>query len=248
MKSQSFNRIAKCALLVTVLATLSACGSSVKSRSGSDDSGGTGGGTSNSGNGIAECNEFSSKGIDQVSGAATTYYLNGSHVEDKLRLRLGSIPADFETSSTVSVKFFRWKASSAGVTSLDSTPLTFVVEKGTNGTYPISGAMTEIDKDDIDSLRSSGSVSGTTAQSFFDNTVLVLSGTNYDWDAVKVVVYDGTFVIAEADFLLPAFEADPNKYAAKHPSVLEKLHPFWSIRKNTNSQSQWEAKADALCF
>jgi hypothetical protein len=90
---------------------------------------------------------------------------------------------------------------------------------------------------------------GTTAQSFFDQTVIIVSGVDYNWDAIKIVVYNGTEVVGQSDFLMPIFAANPNVYAKDHPGVLNGLHPFWSQRSTTGMTDQaWANRAGSYCF
>ncbi|MES2856938.1 MAG: hypothetical protein V4692_13810 [Bdellovibrionota bacterium] len=235
----------KTILLTATLAALTACGSSVKPRDGEAGALGAVGG---SGGTTTECSSFDSNNAQRVTGKSTTYFSNGVHQQDKLRLRITSIPAIFDTSNAVHVKFFRWSANGAGTTNLDSTPVSFVIEKGTTSTTPISSAMTEIDKDDVAALRASAGVSATNSQAFFSNSIFVVSGVDYSWQVLKVVVYNGTAVISEANFLLPAFNSNPNEYAATHPSVLNSVHPFWNIRGDAVDNSVWASRASAMCF
>jgi hypothetical protein len=249
MKSQSLN-VVRTSVALLALTALTACGASTKPRSdGVSSNGGSGGGTtSSSGSAVTECNVFDSGTTNRVSGKATTYYFNGALQQDKLRLRLTGIPAIFDSSSTAQIKFFRWSADGSGTSNLDSTPLSFVIEKGTSSTQTISSAMTKIDKADVATLRSSGGVSGSTSQDFFANTVFTISGVDYAWDVLKVVVYDGASTTASVDFLLPAFYANPNKYDDTHPAILNALHPFWNMRGDTVTETEWKSRAQALCF
>lgn len=244
MKATVSNAAVRVGLLGAMLIALSACGSSVQPRSGVSGPGVTGSGSAS----IATCNMFDSNNADRIAGKVTTHHLNGVQTLDKVRVRITSIPAMFDASSTVHVKFFRWSADSGGMTNLDQTPVSFVVEKGTSSSQPISNPMTEIDRDDVAALRTSGGVSGSTAQQFFANTVLVVSGVDLSWDALKIVVYNGTSVLSETNFLLPAFASNPNEYAGNHPSVLNSIHPFWNVRGDAISNDAWNTRASQYCF
>jgi hypothetical protein len=247
MKTLTLNQTKRLIALVAAIASLTACGESTKSRSDGGGTSTTTGGTT-SGTAIAQCNVFDSNTSDRIAGRATTYFFNGAQQEDKTRLRISTLPALFDGNSGVTIKFFRWNASATGATNLDATPLSFTIEKGTTDTQSISNAMTSISKADVDSLRSSGSVSGTTSQQFFNNTIFVISGTDYTWDTLKVVVYNGTSVLASTDMLLPAIAANPNKYATNHPAVLNALHPFYSQRTDNITDADWQTRANTLCF
>lgn len=194
---------------------------------------------------------FDSRDI-RLTGKVTTHYYNNTLQEDKIRLRITALSDRFDNSSNVIIKLFRWKASGnsgqAGTVDLDQTPLDFIVEKGTNGSVAISNSMNSINISTVNQLRQSNSISGTTAAEFFNQTVLVVSGVDYNWDALKIVLYDGSSAIGSADLLLPVFAANPNTYASSHPNVLAQLHPFWSTRTQSLTESGWGSRAQSNCF
>lgn len=235
-----------CALL------LSACGSSVKPRGQASANGTTPDyidptiPTTNNPTGT-QCNSFDSKSA-RLSGRVTTYYSKGQMVADKIRLRITGLDTSFSSTSNMHVKFFRWKADDAGTVELDQNPLNFTVEKGTSQSSSISSSMTSFNSSTMTSLRTSASVPGTTQDEFFANTLFVLSGVDYAWDSLKVVLYDGATVVGQADLLLPIFTSDPNDYATNHPNVLNQLHPFWSERSQNLADAQWLARANSYCF
>jgi hypothetical protein len=236
-------RIAKAMVLVAAGALLTGCGSSERSRMGtawdlaSQVPVGTG----------TECTGFDSMST-RLSGRATTYYYNGSPVDNKVRLRFSGVDDRFNTDSDTFIKFYRWQATSE-TPSMDSAPLSFTVEKGTTGSYAISGLLTQLSMNDVHSMRAANAVPGTSAQEFFDNTVLVLQGLDFNWHAIKVVLYKSGSTLGQVDFLAPAFAANPNTYAQTHPMILNNLHPFWSQRTLANmTEALWVERGRSYCF
>lgn len=238
---------------------LAACGTEITPRGAQLDSGSgpltPSQPTTTGSDGMAQCSTFDSAST-RLIGKTTTYYYNGALQEDKVRVRFTSLLAEFDTSSNMYIQFFRWKtvvnASGQRVSSLDSTPLQFNFELGTGSTSPISDNMASISAGAIARIRADKSVSGSGSLDFFSKTTLVLTGVTYDWQAVKAVVYDGSTtpakVVGQVDFLVPVFQANPNRYAISHDSILAATHPFWSQRTQSLSEADWASRAASNCF
>jgi hypothetical protein len=236
--------------LVLLLALLSACGSKVTPRA---DQLYSGSGPTPStpvvnpaGAGQAQCSLFDSSST-RLGGKVTTYYYNGIIQEDKVRVRITSLVENFDADANYYIQAFRWKVV-GGTSEIDETPLQFTLEKGAGSASPISEPISSLNGTKIAQLRSSASISGTGAVDFFSKTTMVVSGVDYNWQAMKIVVYNGTKVVGQADFLLPVFEANPNRYAATHHATLNSLHPFWAQRSQTLSESEWASRSQSFCF
>jgi hypothetical protein len=100
---------------------------------------------------------------------------------------------------------------------------------------------------DLSYFQQSSGLTGS-PQDFFNRVTLVPIGVDYNWSALKIVVADGTGSVSESDMLLPAFAANPNKYAQFHPMVLSQLHPFWNQRTQNLSDADWESRGRTYCF
>jgi hypothetical protein len=229
-------------LIAITLAVISfsGCGSKTTDRNTSASTASAGG---------AECTSFNSAST-RLQGRVTTYYQNGQLQEDMLRLRLTDIVADFDTSPSIYIKLYRWKADhTTGVVEIDPKALSFRVEKTSGDTsVAISQPMDSINNVTAAQLRSASGITGSTSADFFSNTALVPSGADYSWDAIKVVVYNGSTVVGSADMLAPIFSANPNTYASNHPGVLRELHPYWSSRAQQLSDTDWAARSKTFCF
>jgi hypothetical protein len=238
-------------ILFLALATLlTGCGASVKSRSTYNyvPSGGDLSSTLPQSSADVECNVFDST-ASRLQGKVTTYYWNGEFIGDRVRLRLTALDEAFAKDSNVYVRFFRWKVVNGGEAQLDSKPLQFVIERGTSSSYPISGPMTSVSQIEVDMFKDKAGLSASASvQEFFDNVTLQVSGVDYSWQAMKAVIYRGEAVLGQADFLIPAYTANPNKYAQTHPQVLNSIHPFWSQRSMNLSDKEWVNRAKSYCF
>ncbi len=241
------------ALIMMLLALLSACGSKVTPRNAALDSGS---GPTNlttispTGDGEAECSMFDSTST-RLGGKVTTYYYNSVLQEDKVRVRVTSLVEAFDTNANYYIQAFRWKVV-GGTASLDSTPLQFSFEKGTGSTSPISSAMSSISGTTMAQIRTANSLGGSGAVDFFSKTTMVVSGVDYNWQAMKLVIYDSSTtpakVVGQADFLLPVIQANPNRYEKTHDALLNEMHPFWSQRSQSMSESEWSNRASSFCF
>lgn len=226
--------------LVTALA-LTGCGSSMKPRDGAvANSASTSAG--------AECNQFSS--LDTIlAGKVTTYYTSGMMQEDRARLRLTSLADSFSQSSTTSIQFFRWAADSTGTTRIDPTPLSFTIElSSVYGNTPISSNLTSLTLANLNAAASTGMVSASSIAELLSKVAIVIQGTDYNWNALKVVYYNGTTTVGQSDVLLPIISANPNTYAATHAPVLAQLHPFWAQRGQALSDADWVNMSKNFCF
>jgi hypothetical protein len=244
------NPLRRTILFLALATLLTGCGASMKSRSTHNylPSGDDLASTLPQSSADVECNLFDST-TSRLQGKVTTYYWNGEFVGDRVRLRLTALDESFAKDSKVYVRFFRWKVIDGGQAQLDAKPLQFVIERGSSNSYPISGPMTSISLLEVDMFKDkAGLATSASVQEFFDNVVLQVSGVDYDWQAMKAVIYRGETVLGQADFLIPSYTANPNKYAQTHPQVLNSIHPFWNQRSMNLSDKEWVKRANSYCF
>lgn len=248
---QSMRRAGLALLPLLLLAGLSGCGSSVQPRS---TTGFSGSGpltstpvTANS-DAVAECLSFDSSKTT-LSGRLTTYYYNGTLVSGKVRLRITSLSGAFDTKASTYLKIFRWKVGENNTAVLDSeSPVSFNFENGAGSSSPVSADMTSINATQIGTIRKAQFIAGTTSAEFFNNTTMVLSNVDYEWQAIKIVLYDGTTVLGDVDVLLVPIQANPTRYYNSHSSLLSQLHPFWSQYGSSQTETQWAAQVKPSCF
>lgn len=237
-------------------ALLAGCGTQVTPRAGTELYSGSGPSiatpptTSPNGDGVAECLSFDSTSV-RLAGKATTYYYNGSLREDMMRMRITSLVAEYDTNPNYYLQFFRWRMLN-GTADLDSNPLQFRFEMGNGSRDPISADLTSIQASTLARIRTDKNLGGTTAVDFFSKTTLVLLGVNFDWQAVKAVIYDGSTspskIVGEIDILIPAVQANPNRYMLSHAAPLSQLHPFWNQRTQSLTEAEWTNRAFSSCF
>ncbi len=249
------NKPARLAAIGLLLALLSACGSEVTTRS-SASLFSSGGPTpaallGTGGTGEAQCSNFDSTSI-RLAGRVTTYYNNGVLQEDKVRVRITSLVEAFSTNSNYYIQAFRWKIGSSGSAEIDSTPVQFNFEKGSGAASPMTTDVSSVNLTSIAAYRTAHNIAGTTPIEFFANTTMVVKAVDYNWQALKIVVYDGSqtpaTVVGQSDFLLPIFQANPNSYAATHSPILAVMHPFYSQRGTVLSEGDWANRTTSYCF
>lgn len=238
-----------------LLALLSACGSNVTPRATTAYSGGGPTATSPlisaNGDAEAECTSFDSLSV-RLGGKVTTYYYNGTQQEDKVRVRITSLVETFDSNSNYYIQAFRWRVNADGTSYLDPTALQFHFESGNGSVSPISSLATSVSARGITAIRGERGITGTGAVDFFSKTTMVVNAVDYNWQAMKIVVYDGTStpakVVGQVDLLLPIFQANPTRYAATHHATLTALHPFLAQSGQTLSESDWGTRANGFCF
>ena len=228
-------------LAILAMSLLTACGSTMRPREGAPQLVGASTGFG------ADCNGFSAISGPILSGKVTAFYQGGMLQEDRVRVRLTSIAAEFSQSSGLSLQFFRWTVDAAGTNRIE--PVNFNVDVNTfAGPMTISSNRNSLTLADVNTLAQQSGIMMNSVQDFFNNVTLTVIGTDYYWSALKVVLYNGTTAVAQADALLPVFAANPNTYAATHHSTLSQLHPFWSQRTQAASDADWVLRSKNYCF
>ena len=246
------NKSVRIAAIGLLLALLSACGSEVTPRTGSlYSTSGPSGTLVNSTGGQAECSTFDSVST-RLGGKVTTYYRNNVIQEDKVRVRITSLIEAFDTNPNYYIQAFRWKINGSGVAEIDNTAVQFQFENGAGSDVALNELSTSVSLRGISAIRTAKGITGTGSVDFFSRTTMVVNGVDYNWQALKFVVYDGTTtpstIVGSSDFLLPIFQANPNTYAASHSATLTALHPFISQAAQTLTESDWASRTTSFCF
>lgn len=200
---------------------------------------------------LSECSRTASNNIG-FSAALASYYQYGQVIEDYVQMNIPSIPAALTTSS-VYLQIFRWKEPSAGARQTNSIPVRFFYVSKTTGMSLNSTPIDKISKGDIEQLIADKKLGnlGIGFSNFFQNHYIVMTGMEYQWQAVTFALYDsnnGTLNIGSADALLPPFLADPNKYAnSKNGTSLPALHPLAYQSASGASEAEFKRLSDDIC-
>jgi hypothetical protein len=171
---------------------------------------------------LAICNGLSS---ESVTAQMMVYFDNNKNYNPNyLRFHISQINPDFENSKT-QIVFRKWKANIQGETFQDNTPLRFRVERKSNRTA-LTGFRNTLQWDVLKSdLQGSFASTATMADIFKEITFLIeLNDQEGSYDVLKTSIYQDGQWIEDYNSLIPAFYANPIKYAEDHPRVLEQLH------------------------
>lgn len=243
-------QILKTLLSLSLLGTLSACGS--KKESGAVDTSSrivptdT---TSTASKPYAYCNSGTGS---EISAKLKAYSTGESYNVNYILVRLTSLPANFAENASY-ISMWKWLANSSGSTYLDGTALNFMLFDVASGKALTTWKKTLMWKD-ISDAANAKNISDPKA--FFENiTILVeLRDVAGDYDVLKVTNYElgSNTMISQMDALLPIFHADPSDYAvegngAARAGVLQGLHPF-KDHAGKFSASQFQTMANDLCF
>ena len=246
------NKPVRIVAISLLLALLSGCGSSMSARSSASTGGPAGSGLVELGVGEAQCSMFDSTST-RLGGKVTTYYMNSVLQEDKARVRITSLAEAFDTNTNVYIQAYRWRINGSGTAEIDNTPVQFTFENGSGSDVALTTPLTSVSARDITGIRAVKGISATSSVDFFSKTTMVVSQVDYTWQALKLVIYDGTTtpptIVGSSDILLPIFQANPNKYAIGRSPTLVALHPFVSqVASTSTTEADWAARAASFCF
>ncbi len=248
----------KLASLIFMTALLMACGSS-KSGDGYGEAdlgsigGSGGGGNPSSTDALAVCSKDGT-GLSDFQVHVQQYVdMYGQSRKDIVRLRIVKAPTAWQTNN-LDLAVYRWTASPTGAVSADNTPLNFQFERRAAGGFQM---LTNViyryfNWGDIVQMGTFANISTSSPQSFWDvaSIVVDLKDTTNSYQALQVVLWNGSTASHKVDVLIPTFQADPAKYNAdsRHPSILQQLHPLKSLNGQSWSQANYDQFARAFCF
>lgn len=231
---------------------LAACGSSKTGDSyGSADT--SSAATPSSSDALAVCSKDGSALSDFQVALEQYVDMYGQTRNDMVRLRIVKAPIDWKNSN-LDLGIYRWSASPSGAVSTDSTPLYYQFERKVSGGFQTltSMAYRYFNWGDIVQMGTFANISTTSPQTFFDTATLVvdLKDSTGAYQALQVVLWQGNAAAKKVDILIPTFSADPAKYNAdaRHPSILQQLHPLKNLLGQSWSQTQYDQFARAFCF
>ncbi len=194
---------------------------------------------------LLNCNEFEETSV-ALSGRIKIYEdpLSG-YQDDRVSVRLDSLPTHWETNSNLQIRFYRWRTSPSGEVSQDSEPLAFYI-RDPNTAQNISGSYTSLDHSDFFSL-----LGRNDARALLQHNLIVMVGTpDEGYHVIRPVLYNVQLdeTVGFVDALIPAFVADPNLYAQTHHDLINSIHPFWSKKNEGWSENNYVAFGEAFCF
>ncbi|MGZ3745375.1 MAG: hypothetical protein ACXWRE_09040 [Pseudobdellovibrionaceae bacterium] len=239
----------KTALLLTLLALLTACGAQKATDSESFASRTPVTSTSSSSSSaLLYCNQ---KSQDGVTAKVMVYTDSANQVRnDYMKVKFTQLPAGFFTGDYI--EFFRWQANTSNQVYLDPAPLQARFEAA-NGTV-LTSFSPVIYWGQVSSLAASAGFND--VNSFFQNVHLVVDvrDPQANFDVLKMAMYSSSSNAntVNMDILMPAFSASPSDYAndngGTRASVLQVLHPFASMINQNWTATQFQSMSNGFCF
>jgi hypothetical protein len=200
---------------------------------------------------LTECTRFPQNSAGLL-GSLSTYYNGGQLVDDYIQMNMTQFPASYLTS-TGYAQIFRWKESQAGQRQGNSVPVRFFYVSKVTGQSLTSEPYSIISRSDIENLIKNQRLNnlGITLTNFFNHHYVLLTGMEYQWQAVSFAFYDtrqGSTALATADGLLPPVLANPNSFALRVSANVRSLHPLMSIAGSGASDQEYKRLGDEICL
>jgi len=202
----------------------------------------------------ADCGGFQ-KPSTGTQGVVSTFVSGGNYVPDLIKMKLTQINSNIATSTNNYIQIFRWSESN-GTRQVNPTPAYIVAVLKSNNTYLNNGAAAwdRISKSNIENVITAYDLGkqGIDAANFIANVYFVISGMDTQYQGMSLAFFDTNAGSASTDYidvLLPAYDANPNTYAASKPagSSLPALHPNWSLRSTGMTNQQFKDATTVYC-
>lgn len=197
----------------------------------------------------AECVAFNESDMN-LNGVLTTYYdPTYGYIGDWVRLNLNSVPDEIDSDTNHYLQFFLWGESGSSLVT-DETPVRLFFQNIQTGQWLNSDEeVTQISKNVIQSLIAENDLSNMSVDQFISTHMVLLTGVDLEWDALMTIHYDGSTYIDHTNALVPAFFADPNKYAETHFSTaLIETHPLYDRRNSGLTDEQFYGVTQGWCL
>ncbi len=236
------NKVNQALLLGLVLILLSACGAKKTVHFEQEPSGFSGYGSQTS---LAYCSNFANGNLAGDVKVYTNEY--GMMVDQSLDLLLSTNVANHLNGSTKAIKFYKWYANPDGTTYLNPSPVQITI-KSLQTNQIVTGLWNELSVTKIQEFITYNSLGNLSIADFLNNFSIVITQVELEYDVVRAVVTDNSNIVAQVDFLAPAFSADPFTYMATHPAVLHTIHPNYSVRQIGFTTDQYFQRLAGFCF
>lgn len=188
----------------------------------------------------------------RMTGVISTYYDFNQISYDYANLMLTLVPAEIFTNTSYHIQFFRWSATSSGQKQVNQVPVRIYFASRSLGNRT-AVSVDRINRTIIEQARTElgTSVNSVGINQFFERAMVVLSGLDYQYDAVTAALYNtssSTTAIGQGDILLPPVYANPRTYMAIKPiPLVYNLHPFYSYVNSGASDSDYLRMSEELC-
>ena len=239
----------KAALLLTILAMLTACTPQTASEDSTDYASRipTTTTTQNASKPVLFCNQKTQNGL---TAKVMAYVDSANKVRnDYMKVKFTQMPAGFENGDYI--QFFRWQASTTGQTYLDPVPTQARFET-LNGQV-ITNFSPVIYCCQVSAIEAQSGMSD--VNTFFQNVRLVVDvrDPQANFDVLKIAMYNSASTnTINMDMLMPSFYASPTDYAfeggAARANNLQALHPFASMISQNKPAAEFQCMGTSFCF
>lgn len=193
---------------------------------------------------LAYCNVFVSPNINGKIKAYTNPY--GEMASDTVEITFDNLPASLANGYTL--KFYKWFVRPDGSTYIHPTAIPLMIKDLHSGQM-VTGKWTEISQTMVDEFATYNyGQTGMTLQQFLNGRSIVVSGIEIEYDVIRASFQDGSSQFLSIDALVPAFSANPAKYAASHSPILQALHPNNSVAVQAWSDEMFQQRTQSYCF
>ncbi len=174
---------------------------------------------------LADCNKIESNDDFVIAQMVSHYHLFGEENNSVTYLRFSEIIEEFESDHDFKIKFYSWKADSIGTVD-EPKALRFRLQNRNNAA-DTTGYFSELTYNVLANFNKSSSLTSKLAQ-----TIIVIADLDLSDDVLQIAGYQNgkTQADFQADALIPAFYANPNKYRYEYrgksrAKILQELHP-----------------------
>lgn len=145
------------------------------------------------------------------------------------------------------LKFYKWSVRPDETMYLNPTALKLVIRDLQTGQV-MTGEWQEVSQAMATEYGKTRGLSNLSLQDFLNGKVVVITGIEMEYDALRLLVQSGGSQILSVDTLIPAFAADPNIYAQSHSQILSDLHPNNSVATDGWTAQEFQQRAMSYCF
>ena len=202
---------------------------------------------------LAICSQDGSASADSQIHLQQFVDQYGQTSSNYVRLQFSMAPQAWQDGNW-DLQIYRWTASADGSTSIDSKPLGFQFEQKVSGSFrPLAPEVYGIfNWTDTQAMAAHASLPAGSPQEFYGATNLLvnLRDSTNSYQVLRVVLKLNGVVQRQLDALIPTFSADPALYLteARHPAILQSLHPLKEKLGQNWTQANYFEFAKAFCF
>ena len=189
----------------------------------------------------AECTNVAPNNM-YLTAQIASYYYNGSSNNEFVQMNIAAVPAEFYSQGYY-IQIHRFREQTAGARQYNEIPVPMYLVNKLSGSFASNTQTTSLSRTVFEDVIEANGLDNLdiTATNFLDNFYILLTGMEFQWEAVQIRLMNGSNVITTAEALLPPFYADPNVYASRVPvPALQGLHPLITSASSGASEAEFK--------